>query len=108
MSTRTSLGRTSMMVPLTISPAAKRMSLCFMASSMVSIGIFGILTAGDPVSEMRPTKAPLPNGPDVAVAAEVDGQVVRLTSRFSAQMNSRTYGVQASGEDRPALRGCKD
>src|SRR5690349_20305170 len=38
MSTSTSLGRTSMIVPLTIFPAAKGIvPVCFMASSMVSI-----------------------------------------------------------------------
>src|SRR5439155_14386698 len=33
--------------------------------------------AGDLVGAMRPTKAPLPNGPGVAVATEVEGHVVR-------------------------------
>src|ERR1700722_14698531 len=67
MSTRTSLGRTSMTVPFTISPAAKRIELCFMASSMVSIMIEYDLSAGGLISRMGGTsKTPLPNGPDVA------------------------------------------
>jgi hypothetical protein len=42
-----------MTVPLTISPAAKRIELCFMASSIVSITILG-LTAGGQVGADAP------------------------------------------------------
>src|SRR2546430_11244305 len=58
MSTRTSLGRTSMIVPLTISPAAKRLSLCFMASSMVSIVSYFAFIAGRLGGANAPNEAP--------------------------------------------------
>src|SRR5262245_22706964 len=69
MSTKTSLGRTSMIVPLTISPAAKRFSLAFRASSIVSIDrITAVLSnQGGLAGPCRnPKQAPLPNGPNVA------------------------------------------
>src|ERR1051325_3412606 len=105
MSTRTSLGRSSMMVPRTISPAAKRLLLCFRASSMVSI-----MTLGGTAEAWRvnyPAEAPLPNGPDDAEATEVEGQGVVLLSFLS--LNEPPHSRRSGNRDDKRARAvCKD
>src|SRR5439155_16333915 len=96
MSTSTSLGRTSMMVPRTISPAAKRLSLCFRASSMVSIMTVDGGTAGDLAGEF--TRRRLHCLTDQALQGQRRLKVrLYVDFRFSALMNFRTRGVQATG-----------
>jgi hypothetical protein len=62
-----------MTVPLTISPWAKRVALCFMASSIVSI-----LLLCDELKEAKTSlegtsKTPLPNDQTLQTATEVKG-----------------------------------
>src|ERR1035437_2535889 len=114
MSTRTSLGRTSIMVPLTISPAVKRTLLCLRASSIVSITVLlRAFCAGDLAGVVAPNEAPLPNGPDVAVTTEVgpetfgvECQVVRLYC-VSQPLRTSAHAAFRRGKLRQAGGECK-
>src|SRR6266567_5157738 len=99
MSTRTSLGRTSMMVPLTTLPAAKgNAPVCFMASSIVSINNNKLLPYDEPWETWSALGLPrLHCLTDQTLRWQRRLRIrFRVNCFFSAPMNSRKRGVQAS------------